>query len=131
MFKNSRLPSSNLSISTSSLANAFTTLCPRSVSSIRAFSSPIWWRWRLKAARIFLLILRQTYVITGTNAKTITVSARFILERMINETVIFTAAIKSSSGQWCENSVMSKRSLVMRPIICPTLVLLKYVSESF
>mgnify|MGYP002508853224 CR=1 FL=1 len=27
-------------------------------------------------------------------------------------------------GQWCENSVTSKRSLVMRPIICPTLVLL-------
>mgnify|MGYP000499631678 CR=1 FL=1 len=32
--------------------------------------------------------------------------------------------VKNSSGQWWANSVTSNRSLVMRPMICPTLVLL-------
>ena len=33
-----------------------------------------------------------------------------------NETAIFIPAMKNSSGQWCANSVMSKRSLVIRVI---------------
>ena len=37
--------------------------------------------------------------------------------RIINDAVPLIPAMKNSSGQWWANSVTSKRSLVMRPII--------------
>ena len=43
----------------------------------------------------------------------------------INDAIPLIPAMKNSSGQWWANSVTSKRSLVMRPIIWPILVLLK------
>ena len=52
----------------------------------------------------------------------IRVSQMLILTKIIKETMPFIPAIKNSSGQWCENSVTSKRSFVIRPIICPTLL---------
>ena len=50
------------------------------------------------------------------------VSHTFMPQRMMKEAVIFTPAIKNSSGQWWENSVTSNKSLVMRAMIWPTLV---------
>ena len=42
----------------------------------------------------------------------------------LNDAAIFIPAMKNSSGQWWANSVTSNRSLVMRPMMVPTLVLL-------
>ena len=55
----------------------------------------------------------------------ITVRSRLILARITKDTAPFKNAIKNSSGQWWANSVTSNRSLVIRDMICPTLVLLK------
>ena len=51
------------------------------------------------------------------------VSATLLWHRMMKDTTILMPAMKNSSGQWWENSVTSNRSLVMRPMIWPTLVL--------
>ena len=58
----------------------------------------------------------------GSTANIISVMGIFIVQRMMNETRIFTPAIRNSSGQWCANSVISNRSDVMRAMICPTFV---------
>ena len=55
----------------------------------------------------------------------ITVSSTLIRARIAKDTTVLTKAIKNSSGQWWANSVTSNKSLVIRDIICPTLVLLK------
>ena len=52
------------------------------------------------------------------------VRGRLTEARIRKEITAFTAAMKNSSGQWWENSVTSNRSLVIRPMICPTFVLL-------
>ena len=54
-----------------------------------------------------------------------TVSKGLIPARMTKDTTAFKNAMKNSSGQWWANSVTANKSLVMRDIICPTLVLLK------
>ena len=59
----------------------------------------------------------------STQANTTKVSGTLAPHRMMNEAAILMPAIKNSSGQWWANSVTSNRSLVMRPMICPTLVL--------
>ena len=41
----------------------------------------------------------------------------------MNDTVILMIAMKISSGKWCANSVTSFRSVVMRLISWPILVL--------
>ena len=55
----------------------------------------------------------------------ISVSQRLVFVRMMKDTTILSAAIKYSSGQWWANSVTSNRSLVMRAISWPILVLSK------
>ena len=90
---------------------------------MRAFNSPICTRWRRKAARSFRLMMVDTTPISGTQAKRMRVSATLDWHRMMKLAVILMAAMKNSSGQWWANSVTSNRSLVMRPMIWPTLVL--------
>ena len=90
---------------------------------MRAFSSPICTRWRRKAARSFRLMMVDTTPINGTQAKRMRVSATLDWHKMMKLAVILMAAMKNSSGQWWANSVTSNRSLVMRPMIWPTLVL--------
>ena len=63
--------------------------------------------------------------ISGMSAKMISVSQRLVFARMMKDTTILSAAIKYSSGQWWANSVTSNRSLVMRAISWPILVLSK------
>ena len=117
MSRNLPLPSSNFSASISSFANDFTTRIPRSVSSTCAFISPIWLRCALNARRIRVLKNFTNKNISGSDANIISVSGTFTLQSIMNETIILSPAIKNSSGQWCANSVMSKRSLVIRAII--------------
>ena len=124
------LPSSNFSASSSSVANDFTTLIPSNVSSTCELISPIWLRCFLNALRIRVLKNFTKQNISGSDANTITVSGTFTPQRIINETIIFSAAMKNSSGQWCANSVISNKSLVIRAIICPTLCSAKYECES-
>ena len=76
------------------------------------------------ARTIWLKRVQQT-TITGTTANTMSVSHTFMPARMMNEITPFSPAMKNSSGQWWANSVTSNRSLVMRPMIWPTLVLAK------
>lgn len=92
--------------------------------------SPIWLRCFLNALRIRVLKNFTKQNISGSDANTITVSGTFTPQRIINETIIFSAAMKNSSGQWCANSVISNKSLVIRAIICPTLCSAKYECES-
>ena len=68
---------------------------------------------------------------TGMHTNTMSVSGTFVIARMTNAAAPFSAAMKNSSGQWCANSVTSNRSFVIRPMIWPTFVLAKYVSDSF
>ena len=90
---------------------------------MRAFSSPICWRWPRNAARRRRLKGTQHRIISGTQANRMRVSATLLWHRMMKDTTILMPAMKNSSGQWWENSVTSNRSLVMRPMIWPTLVL--------
>ena len=99
------------------------TRSPSRLSSMAAFSSPIWWRWRRKASRRLWLSRMETTAISGTQANTISVSGTLAVHKITKEAAILMAAMKNSSGQWWANSVTSNRSLVMRPMICPTLVL--------
>ena len=62
-------------------------------------------------------------LITGITAKRRRVKGRFIKLNIVKETTILIPAIKNSSGQWWANSVTSNKSLVIRDIIVPTLVL--------
>ena len=55
-------------------------------------------------------------------AKNRRVSGTLTLMSTMKDTVIFTAAMKYSSGQWCANSAMSKRSVVIREISWPVLL---------
>ena len=48
----------------------FTTRWPSRLSSIEAFNSPIWNRWRRNAARSFRFSLMDTTAIKGTQANT-------------------------------------------------------------
>ena len=51
---------------------------------------------------------------------------RYITDMGINNLAALTVAtVLKIGGQWWANSVTSKRSVVMRVIICPTLVLSK------
>ena len=70
------------------------------------------------------LSLTETTPISGTQAKTTSVSGTLAWQRITNDAAIFIPAMKNSSGQWWANSVTSNRSLVMRPMIWPTFVLL-------
>ena len=62
--------------------------------------------------------------ISGTQAKTASVSGKLERQRMRKDAKILMKAMKNSSGQWWANSVTSNKSLVMRPMMVPTLVLL-------
>ena len=89
-----------------------------------AFSSPIWNRCCRNRARSFRFRYTETTPISGTQAKTTRVSGTLAWHRIKKDAVILMKAMKNSSGQWWANSVTSNRSLVMRPMIWPTLVLL-------
>ena len=52
--------------------------------------------------------------INGSTAKIISVSGTLIVHKITNAPMILMPAMKNSSGQWCANSVMSNRSVVMR-----------------
>ena len=118
------LSPSNFWFSISSFVKAFTTFWPSKVSSIRAFNSPIWYRCAANAFFILRFSFIQDRTITGTITKIISVSHRLIIARIAKPAMPLIAAIKNSSGQWCANSVTSNKSLVIRPIIWPTFVLL-------
>ena len=89
-----------------------------------AFSSPIWTRCWRNRARSFWFSLTETMPISGTQAKTASVSGKLERQRIRKDAKILMKAMKNSSGQWWANSVTSNRSLVMRPMMVPTLVLL-------
>ena len=55
--------------------------------------------------------------ITGIITYTAKVKGTFIFNRITKDIQIFIKPIKYSSGQWWENSVISKRSLVILDII--------------
>ena len=129
--KNFLFPFWNFSISTSSFANDFTTLTPSKLSSMSAFKTPMWCFCSLKPFLILLLYLDANTIISGIDKNKITVNNVFNLTKIANETIILISPMKYSSGQWCENSVISNKSDVILAIICPTFVSLKYESESF
>ena len=88
MVWNAVLPCSNFLFSSFSAANAFTTRLTQQLSSIEAFSSPIWNRWRRNAARSFRFSLMDTTAIKGTQANTTKVSGTLAPHRMMNEAAI-------------------------------------------
>ena len=59
----------------------------------------------------------------GKMAKMISVSGTLMVRRMTNATSTFTEVMNTSSGVWWANSVTSNRSVVMRDMIWPILVL--------
>ena len=88
------------------------------------FSSPICTRcWRNRARRRPFRYT-DTTPISGTQANTAKVSGMLARHKMTKDATILMPAMKNSSGQWWANSVTSNKSLVMRPMMVPTLVLL-------
>ena len=77
-------------------------------------------RW---VARSLVFSRMETTPISGTQRKSRAVSPRLYRLRMRKLATILTAAMKNSSGQWWANSVTSNRSLVIRPMIWPILLL--------
>ena len=61
-----------------------------------------------------------TLTVTGGTANISSVRPTFFVQSTAKETMIFTPAMRNSSGQWWANSVTWNRSEVMRAIICPT-----------
>ena len=59
----------------------------------------------------------------GKMAKMISVSGTLMVRRMTNATTTFSEVMNTSSGVWWANSVTSNRSVVMRDMIWPILVL--------
>ena len=65
----------------------------------------------------------EKYIMKGKMAKIINVSGTLIVRRMTNAASTLMEVIKTSSGVWWANSVTSNRSVVMRDMIWPILVL--------
>ena len=59
----------------------------------------------------------------GKMAKMISVNGTLMVRRMTNATTTFSEVMNTSSGVWWANSVTSNRSVVMRDMIWPILVL--------
>ena len=59
----------------------------------------------------------------GKMAKMMSVSGTLMVRRMMNATTTFREVMNTSSGVWWANSVTSNRSVVMRDMIWPILVL--------
>ena len=59
----------------------------------------------------------------GKMAKMISVKGTLMVRRMTNATTTFSEVMNTSSGVWWANSVTSNRSVVMRDMIWPILVL--------
>ena len=79
----------------------------------------------MKEARIFPRQDSEQNSIIGMSRNIISVSGSEIRDRMMKDTMTLTATMNTFSGPWCANSVMSNRSEVILPIICPILVFVK------
>ena len=114
--RNLELSTSNLACSNSSFANDFETFIPSRLSSTCELISPRPLRCILKARLIFFLKVYVAAIMIGIIANISTVSRTSILTKSTKPRMIFIDAIQYSSGQWCANSVISNKSLVILDI---------------